>query len=144
MVSNHPSSAQMRGMLVSRHEWFKLVSKLGEGWVEVGEKVNDLTCAKYYGVSGGGSGGGGDDAEDDLVEARIPKDILKKIMPVAIKEGLSVRQTVVLTSAFLVGSGVDLQDFVLSTATCHTFIAQQCSSIGDDALNKFAEEVKKK
>ena len=58
-----------------------------EGWVEVGEKVNDLTCAKYYGVSGGGSGGGGDDAEDDLVEARIPKDILKKIMPVAIKEG---------------------------------------------------------
>ena len=54
-----------------------------------------------------------------------------------------MRQTVVLTSAFLVGSGVDLQDFVLSTATCHTFIAQQCSSIGDDALNKFAEEVKK-
>ena len=42
---------------------------------------------KYYVVSGGGSGGGGDDAEDDLVEARIPKDILKKIMPVAIKEG---------------------------------------------------------
>ena len=28
---------------------------------------------KYYGVSGGGRGGGGDDAEDDLVEARIPK-----------------------------------------------------------------------
>ena len=55
--------------------------------MEVGEKVNDLTCAKYYGVSGGGRGGGGDDAEDDLVEARIPKDILKKIMPVAIKEG---------------------------------------------------------
>ena len=45
MVSNHPSSAQMMGMLVSRHEWFKLGSKLGEGWVEVAEKVNDLTCA---------------------------------------------------------------------------------------------------
>ena len=77
MVSNHPSSAQMMGMLVSRHEWFKLESKLGEGWVEVGEKVDDLTCAcsslvvgevfeegkgqryKELKVCGGGGGGMG-------------------------------------------------------------------------------------
>ena len=95
---------------------------------------------KYYAGSGGG---GGDDDEDAYVEARIPKDILKKIMPVAIKEGLSMRQVVMLTSAFIVGSGVDLQNFTLSTATCHAVIAQQCSSIGDEAINEFAEEVKK-
>ena len=44
MVSNHPSSAQMMGMLVSRHEWFKLGSKLsglswGVSWEKVGWKL---------------------------------------------------------------------------------------------------------
>ena len=49
-----------------------------------------------------------------------------------------------MASAFLVGSGVDLQDFILSTASCHSILAQHCSSIGDDALNEFVEEVRTK
>ena len=63
-------------------------------------------------------------------------------MPLAIKEGLTVRQVVMMTSGFLVGSGLNLEDFILSTSSCWREAAEQCATIGDQALNKFVEEVK--
>ena len=47
-----------------------------------------------------------------------------------------------MTSAFLLGSGLNLDDFILSTATCWRQLTQHCGSIGDKALNKFVEKVK--
>ena len=35
------------------------------------------------------SGGGDDDESSEFVEAKIPKDIFSRILPLAIKEGLS-------------------------------------------------------
>ena len=85
--------------------------------------------------------GGGGDADDEFVAARIPKDILQRLLPVAIKEGLTTRQVVVMTSAFLLGSGLNLDDFILSTATCWRQLTEHCGSIGDKALNQFVEKV---
>ena len=59
------------------------------------------------------------DHDPDWVEARIPKDILNDIMPVAVKEGLSVRSTVVLLAAMLTSSGVDLEQINMSRSSCH-------------------------
>ena len=86
--------------------------------------------------------GGGGDADDEFVEASIPKDIMQRLLPVAIKEGLTTRQVVVMTSAFLMGSGLNLDDFILSTATCWRQLTQHCGSIGDKALNQFVDKVK--
>ena len=86
--------------------------------------------------------GGGGDADDEFVEASVPKDIMQRLLPVAIKEGLTTRQVVVMTSAFLMGSGLNLDDFILSTATCWRQLTQHCGSIGDKALNQFVDKVK--
>ena len=87
-------------------------------------------------------GDNGDD-EPEFIEARIPKDILHMILPVALKEGLTTRQTVVMLAAFLTSAGVDLENITLSTATCHRHLVDHCEKIGDDGLNAFVEDVKK-
>ena len=86
--------------------------------------------------------GGGDGDDEEYVEAKIPKDILKRVMPVGIREGLTIRQVVMMTSAVLVGSGADLKNFTLSTSTCWRETREQCSTLGDQALEKYVEEVK--
>ena len=88
-------------------------------------------------ASNGGGGGG-----DDFVEAKIPTDILAKVLPLATKEGLTVRQAVMMVSGVLVGSGVNLEDFVISTSTCQRVLTEQCGVIGSEALDKFAEDIK--
>ena len=88
--------------------------------------------------------GGGGDESDEFVEAKIPKDILAKILPLAIKEGLSVRQAVMMVSGFLVGCELNLEDFIISTTTCQRALTDHCGAIGSEALDKYVKEVKDK
>lgn len=88
--------------------------------------------------------GGGDGDDEEYVEAKIPKDILKRVMPVGIREGLTIRQVVMMTSAVLVGSGADLKNFTLSTSTCWRETREQCSTLGDQALEKYVEESRRR
>ena len=90
------------------------------------------------------SGGGDDDENSEFVEAKIPKDILSRILPLAIKEGLSVRQAVMMLSGFLVGCELNLDDFIISTATCHRALTEHTGAIGSDALDNYVKEVKEK
>ena len=83
------------------------------------------------------------DHDPDWVEARIPKDILNDIMPVAVKEGLSVRQTVVILAAMLTSSGVDLEQINMSRSSCHRRLVETSEAVGDEGLNDYVEEVKK-
>ena len=84
------------------------------------------------------------DHDPDWVEARIPKDILNDIMPVAVKEGLSVRQTVVILAAMLTSAGVDLEQINMSRSTCHRRLVDTSETVGDNGLNDYIEEVQKK
>ena len=88
--------------------------------------------------------GGSDDPDPDWVEARIPKDILQDIMPVALREGLSIRQTVVMLSAVLTSAGVDLEEINLSRSTCHRRLVESAEAIGENGLNEYVEEVQNK
>lgn len=90
------------------------------------------------------NGGGGDDENSEFVEAKIPKDILSRILPLAIKEGLSVRQAVMMLSGFLVGCELNLDDFIISTTTCQRALTEHTGAIGSDALDNYVEEVKEK
>ena len=90
------------------------------------------------------SGDGDDDESSEFVEAKVPKDILSRILPLAIKEGLSVRQTVMMCSGFLVGCKLSLDDFVMSTATCYRELTEHTGAIGSDALDNYVKEVKEK
>ena len=83
------------------------------------------------------------DHDPDWVEALIPKDILNDIMPVAVKEGLSVRQTVVILAAMLTSSGVDLEQINMSRSSCHRRLVETSEAVGDEGLNDYMEEVKK-
>ena len=65
-------------------------------------------------------------------------------MPVGIREGLTIRQVVMMTSAVLVGSGVDLNNFTLSRSTCWRETQEQCSTLGDQALEKYVEESRRR
>ena len=85
---------------------------------------------------------GEDDENNNYVDAKIPKDILAKILPLAIKEGLTVRQAVVMVSGFLVGCGLTLEDFIISTSTFQRTLTDLCGGIGSKALETYLEEVK--
>ena len=87
----------------------------------------------------------GDDGGEDpeYIEARIPKHIMDIILPVALKEGLTIRQTVVMLAAFLTSAGVDLEKVILSRTTCHRRLVEQCEEIGDEGLNQFVDDIKR-
>ena len=90
------------------------------------------------------AGHSGDPDNDPYwVGARIPKDILNDIMPVALKEGLSIRQTVVILAAVLISAGVDLEEINLSRSTCHRRLVDSSETIGNNSLNEYIEEVQK-
>ena len=52
--------------------------------------------------------------EEEGVLARIPINLLLKITPIALKEGLSVRQVVMMVSAFIMICKLPLDRFILS------------------------------
>ena len=65
--------------------------------------------------NGGGDGGGGDD--DDGEYGKIPFEIISKTSGVAVRLGLSHDQHLVITTAILQCSGVDLNSYPLSHST---------------------------
>ena len=70
------------------------------------------------GNPGGGGGDDGDD-DDDVVLARIPREILQKTAPTAVRFGLSHGAHVAMISAFLGASNVDVNEFPLSYSTSY-------------------------
>ena len=51
-------------------------------------------------------------------------------MPVALREGLSIRQTVVILSAVLTSAGVNLEEINLSRSTCHRRLVESAETSG--------------
>ena len=60
-------------------------------------------------------------------------------LPLAIKEGLTVRQAVVMVSGFLVGCGPTLEDFIISTSTCQRTLPDLCGGIGSKVLETYVD-----
>ena len=83
------------------------------------------------------------DRDKDGVPAVIPINLLQLIMPIAMKERLSIRQTIMMVAAFIVICGVSLKRFVLSTGTAHAAKSEAVSQIGDRALTSYVEEIKR-
>ena len=73
------------------------------------------------------------------VPLNVPIDILQKILPVAVKEGLTERQAIMMTTAFIAASGGDLESFVISKTSCHRLQREEAERIGDSALTSYAE-----
>ena len=73
------------------------------------------------------------------VPLNVPIDILQKILPVAVKEGLTERQAIMMTTAFIAASGGDLESFVISKTSCHRLQREEVERIGDSALTSYAE-----
>ena len=55
-----------------------------------------------------------------------------------------MRQAVVMVSGFLVGCGLTLEDFIISTSTCQRTLTDLCGGIGSKALETYVDEVKGK
>ena len=73
------------------------------------------------------------------VPLNVPIDILQKILPVAVKEGLTERQAIMMTTAFIAVSGGDIQSFEISKSSCHRLKRQEVERIRDSALTSYAE-----
>ena len=56
---------------------------------------------------------------DEGVLVRIPKDVIWKIQPVSIKEGLTFRQTVMNLTSILVASKAPINKFIFSLSTAY-------------------------
>ena len=82
--------------------------------------------------------------EEEGVLTRIPVDLLLKITPIALKEGLSVRQVVMMVSAFIMICKLTLDRFNLSLSTAHRCQRREAGRISNDALDGCIKEVKEK
>ena len=82
--------------------------------------------------------------EEEGVSTRIPIDLLLKITPIALKEGLTVRQVVMMVSAFIIICKSPLDRFILSLSTAHRCRRREAGRISSDALDGCIREVKEK
>ena len=82
--------------------------------------------------------------ENEGVLTRIPLDLLLKITPIGLKEGLSVRQMVMMVAAFIIICKLPLNKFILSLATAHRCRRREAGRISGDAVDACMKEVKEK
>ena len=76
------------------------------------------------------------------IKTRIPKDLLHRVMPIAIKEALSMRQLIMMISAVAIICKIPLSKLYLSLTTAQREKRKQTADIGHEALEAFSNETK--
>ena len=82
------------------------------------------------------------DSDSDYVEARVPRDLLKKLSLLSVNLGLSVRQQLSMTMATYELIGIDPCEMELSVSSCLRYRHQATHAIADERMLDIATQVK--
>ena len=79
---------------------------------------------------------------EEGVAAVVPVNILERLMPVAVIEGVSPRRLLMLLTSFLLVCNVDTSKIILDYRSAYNKKKRFVQNFGGEALDKFAEEVR--
>ena len=82
------------------------------------------------------------DNDGDYVEARVPRDLLKKLSLLSVSLGLSVRQQLSIVIATYELIGIDPCEMQLSVSSCLKYRHQATNAIADRRIFEVAKQIK--
>ena len=82
------------------------------------------------------------DSDFDYVEAKVPRDLLKKLSLLSVSLGLSIRQQLSITMATYELLGINPCEMELSVSSCLKFRRQATHSIAEERMFDIATKVK--